>query len=198
MKPNQTIDVADFFKQQLEQQNIEPPAHIWDKVENNIPTYSTSFFNQWWVLNSIAGLIVLSVSLWWFLSNPVAQKESSSVAIQKQPVSIVFRQTVSSSATNQTQPLQQATSALNNKQSELKQQTPLQQTIYYVEASTIGIVEKIEIQDSLRTAKKVFSNLSPNEYGYYELDIHNLTPGKYWLVFYRKDGKHVIRLENFK
>ncbi len=204
MKPNSTIDVADFIKQQLENQSLQPPVHIWENVEKQIPTYRYPFFKNWWVLNSVFIIIGLSLFFWISKDTLLTQKKESRIAQKTNSLIHEIRHPTKNHYQTKNhsfaQPLPTTPQLLGSSYAENqnKPSSKIQQSLYYIEMSIIGELEKIEILDTLNNIKKIFSNLSPNEYGYYELDIHNLLPGKYKLVFYKKDGKKIFRTETFK
>ncbi|MCX7862843.1 MAG: hypothetical protein N2449_07590 [Bacteroidales bacterium] len=201
MKPNTPIDVADFFKQQLEHKEITPPEEIWDKVSSQIPTYSTSIFsNQWWIYNSIVAIIVVSAVVFFWLNNTKPEISSGkALQVDRHQGDISIKKTIAPEKNLVAK--QDAKVAEEKKSAVVIQPTTvsqLKQTVYYIEASTIGLLEKIEISDTLYTIKKVIYNPLPNDYGFYELNIQELKPGSYFINFYRKDGKKIQRKELFR
>lgn len=197
MKTNEHIDVSDFFKRQLEGQSIEPPAYIWEQVRQNIPTYNvTSIWKNWWVYNSIAVIAILSVVVYLSYEQNINNSKKG-ISAKQSFTNITIRNPVVSN--NQIQAsIKNEVNLPTNSKNQNKISSKVQDAIYYVEFSTVGILEKVEIFDSLNNKVKIFQNIISNEFGYYELNIKDLSPGKYTIKLYKKDGGQIIRKEEFR
>jgi|GEM_PF-4580506 hypothetical protein len=197
MKTNEHIDVSDFFKRQLEGQSIEPPAYIWEQVRQNIPTYNvTSIWKNWWVYNSIAVIAILSVVVYLSYEQNINNSKKG-ISAKQSFTNITIRNPVVSN--NQIQAsIKNEVNLPTNSKNQNKISSKVQDAIYYVEFSTVGILEKVEIFDSLNNKVKIFQNIISNEFGYYELNIKDLSPGKYTIKLYKKDGGQIIREEEFR
>lgn len=195
MKPNAPIDVADFFKQQLDQQKIAPPEHIWSNIESEIPTYPTKPSWTWWTLNTIAVIVIFSVAAYLWIQQPSTSSKPLASVAYKHTTAIDVKQP---SFQQYTEVAQKSESIKQNTPTNISTPAQLQQTVYYIEAATAGKLDKIEILDSLNKIKKTIINPTPNDYGFYEMNIQQLKPGKYIIVLYRKDGSIVQRKETFR
>jgi len=197
MKTNEHIDVSDFFKRQLEGQSIEPPAYIWEQVRQNIPTYNvTSIWKNWWVYNSIAVIAILSVVVYLSYEQNINNSKKG-ISAKQSFTNITIRNPVVSN--NQIQAsIKNEVNLPTNSKNQNKISSKVQDAIYYLEFSTVGILEKVEIFDSLNNKVKIFQNIISNEFGYYELNIKDLSPGKYTIKLYKKDGGQIIREEEFR
>lgn len=197
MKTNEHIDVSDFFKRQLEEQAIEPPAHIWEQVQQTIPTYSSvQLWKKWWLYNSVALFVVVSAVFYWHSQQNTTNVPQGNTA-KHISTNIQQRSAFVHEETKQTTYVDENNNAPKNKLNQTKN-LKVQEAIYYVEASSVGILEKVDILDSLNQKRKTIQNIAPNEFGYYEFNIHDLKPGKYSIIFYKKDGKQIIRKEEFR
>ncbi len=196
MKTNEYIDVSEFFIRHLEGQSIEPPVQIWEQIQQNIPKYSTtSFWKSWWLYNTIAAIIVLSV-LVYFIPDKNANTPGQGVSAKHNFTGVNIRNPLFSDKQKQSNVIIEANKPVKTRKH--KTEKKVQQAIYYVEVSSVGILEKVEILDSLNNKIKTIQNIVANEYGYYELNIQDLNSGKYSIIFYKKDGKQIVRKEEFR
>ncbi len=196
MKPNAPIDVADFFKQQLHYQEITPPENIWSNIESEIPTYATKPTWSWWIFNSIALVVVFSIATYLWIQNHSTSSKPKATLAYKQNTAIDMKKPSYIES-----PVYEQNTEQNNlpkKNTNISLPLQVQQTVYYIEATTTGKLDKIEILDSLNKIKKSIINPVPNNYGFYEMNIDELKPGRYTIVFYRKDGSIVHRHETFQ
>lgn len=195
MKPNVPIDVADFFKEQLHYQEIAPPDHIWSNIESEIPTYPTPSTWRWWTFNAIIVVVIFSVITYLWIHTRPSSSEPNAIVAYKHSATIEIKKPMQ----KDNAPIEQK-SEQNNLEKTANTGLPAhpQQTVYYIEATTAGKLDKIEILDSLNKIKKTIINPTPNDYGFYEMNIEQLKPGSYTIVLHRSNGSIVHRKEIFR
>jgi len=200
MKNNlSNIELDVFFREKLNNIEINPPDYIWENVSNNIPEYTKPLWKNWWFYNSIIFLSLVSVTL--FYINKHTHNKTEAKIAQPTIKELIQQRTINNKIeTNNVQQEQKSKSTINVIKIEpiTKITNKVQQTLYYLDASSIGRLIKIEILDSLNHICKLIENPNVNEYGFYEIDIKNLLPGKYNIILYKADGNKIKREENFK
>lgn len=192
MSTNNVIDIADFLKQKLENQQINPPENVWNEIQKEIPKYSAKGFEKWIWYSSIIILTVLSFAI--YLSNQNTKTTTTAKSVAVSQISVPER-TITHCFTNLNKTEPQSNHAIIT--SSQKVQTKLlENSTLHLEASVYSTIEKVEFIDSTHTIKKVILNPSANEFGFYVLDISSLIKGKYQIVIYSNNGKKFQRVEN--
>ncbi|MGQ9847838.1 MAG: hypothetical protein ACUVQP_10140 [Bacteroidales bacterium] len=194
MSTNNVRDIADFLKQKLENQQINPPENVWIEIQNKIPNYPTKFLGQWFWYSSVIIAIGISLAIYFSTHHPKTITKAKSVDVIKIfiPERAVVQQFVElNRAKPQNNFVTRATSQ--------KVQSPrLENSTMLLEASVYSTIEKVEFIDSTNTIRKVFLNPSANEFGFYVLDISSLKKGQYQIIIYSNNGKTYQRVENFR
>jgi len=194
MSTNNVIDIADFLNQQLENQQIEPPAYVWDKVQSDIPHYPAKGFGQWIWYSSV--LLVVGLLLVLYFSTRQTKTSTVAKSITVNQISVPERAvTYPTNISNNTKP-QSNYVALKSSQKE--QATTVENSTLHLEASVYSTIEKVEFVDSTNTVRKIIQNPTANEFGFYTLDISSLKKGKYQIFIYSSNGKKFQRVENFR
>jgi len=194
MSTNNVIDIADFLNQKLENQQIAPPAHVWDKIQNQIPKYPIKGIGHWIWYSSI--LLTVGVSLMFYLSKHSTKSSTVAKSIAVNQISLPERAiTYPTNISNNTKP---HTNYIKLKSTQKETSVNVENTILHLEASVYSIIEKVEFYDSTQTLKKVIHNPTINDFGFYTLDISSLKKGKYQIFIYSNNGKKFQRIENLR
>lgn len=192
MSTNNVLDIADFLKHKLENQQINPPENVWNEVQKEIPKYSAKGFEKWIWYSSFIILTVLSFAI--YLSNQNTKTTTTAKSVAVSQISVPERAVVHDLIDeNKTKPQNNfvTTAKSQNVQTKL-----LENSTLHLEASVYSTIEKVEFIDSTNTIKKVILNPLANEFGFYVLDISSLIKGKYQIVIYSNNGKKYQRVEN--
>ncbi|NSW44974.1 MAG: hypothetical protein HPY79_04085 [Bacteroidales bacterium] len=194
MNTNNIIDIADFLNQQLENQQIEPPAHVWDKVQSQIPNYPIKGIGHWIWYSSI--LLIVGLTLTFYFSTRPHQTSTIAKSIAVNHISVPERAiTYPTNIQNNTKP---QTNYIKLKSTQKQTPVNVENSVLHLEASVYAIIEKVEFLDSTQTVKKVIHNPTINEFGFYTLDISSLKKGKYQIFIYSSNGKKFQRTENLR
>lgn len=183
MSTNKFIDVAEFFNQQLKDQSIEPPAQIWDKVQEQIPQYPKTSFGKWYLAGTI--ITIISISAIWFF-NKNNQNINKALKIQTISISVPERYIA---FTTDSQQKKEHTPYVRLKNNQRQNANVVKNAILNLEASNYSNIEQIQFYDSSKTLVKTIKFPPINEFGFYTLDVSNLKPGKYTLTISCKGGK---------
>ncbi|HNV95070.1 MAG TPA: hypothetical protein PKG63_01245 [Bacteroidales bacterium] len=192
MNTNNSIDIADFLRQQLENQSIEPPKNIWNSVQNEIPNYPAKGISNWIWYSSFILMAGLTTMLYLFFNN-VSKSHTVAKNITKTTLQFPDRAVTSFEQTNSIEQPKPNYLTLENKQKNISKS--LENTTLHLEASKYSVIDKIEFLDSLNILKKVIEHPQVNEFGFYVLDISSLKAGKYNINIFSKDGKTYKRTE---
>lgn len=184
MNTNKFIDIAEFFYQQLKDQSIEPPADIWDKVQEDIPKYHTTSFGKWYLTGII--VTIVSISALWFLNKNNQIITSKALKIQTHSISVPERNIVFTNHNKQKKEHPQHVKLTNT---QIQNANVVKNAILNLEASNYYNIEQIQFYDSTNSLVKTIKQPSINEFGFYTLDVSMLKPGKYTLNILCKDGK---------
>lgn len=194
MSTNNVIDVADFLKQKLENQQINPPENLWNKIQNEIPNYPAKGLGKWIWYSSIIIVIGLSFATYFSIQNTKTTTIAKSVAVTK--ISVPERAiTHYFTSLNKTEPQSNVTSITS---SQKVQTSLLENSTLHLEASVYSTIEKVEFVDSTNTIRKIILNPTANEFGFYVLDISSLKKGKYQIIIYSVNGNKHQRFENLR
>lgn len=190
MSTNNVIDIADFLKQKLENQQINPPENVWIAIQKEIPKYPVKGFGKWIWYSSIIIITALAI----YLSNQNTKTTTIAKSAAVTQIAVPER-TITHCITNliKTDPKSNHTKITS---SQKVQTNCLENSTLHLEASVYSTIEKVEFIDSTNTIRKVIVNPSANEFGFYVLDISSLKKGKYQIVIYSNNGKKHQRVEN--
>lgn len=195
MNTNNSIDIAEFFKNQLENQSVEPPTTIWDKVQNKVPDYPAKGISHWIWYSSI--ILAIGVASVFFIFNRNIQKPTIMAQNVKHTViNIPERACLNAENSKPNGQMKKNVVATENRQK--NGNAKLENTIFHLDASKYSVIEKVDFMDSLNNLKKSIQNPQVNEFGFYALDISNLKAGKYIIYIFSKDGKKFSRTEILK
>ncbi len=183
MSTDKFIDVAEFFNQQLKDQSIEPPAQIWDKVQEQIPEYPKTSFGKWYLAGTIVA--ILSISAIWFL-NKNSQTTAKALKIQTSSISVPERNVAFTADSKQKGKYTQYVNLKNNQR---QNSNVVKNAILNLEASNYSNIEQILFYDSTKALVKTIKLPAINEFGFYALDVSKLKPGRYTLNISCKGGK---------
>lgn len=195
MNTNNSIDIADFLRQQLENQSIEPPKNIWNSVQNEIPNYPAKGISNLIWYSSILLIAGLATTLLIINSNP-NKKHVYAKNIVTNTIQIPERNITCAEIAKPEQQSKNQYLALGTKQKNTN--ASLENTTLHLEASKYAVIEKVEFLDSMNVLKKVILNPQVNDFGFYVLDISSLKAGKYNINIFSKDGKKYNRTEILK
>lgn len=206
-------DIGEFLTNKTGNFEKSPPDELWNKIENNIPTYSGIITNKTLIKYLIGGISLSAVIIFLLIHfQPFSSvKNSSSTVITENKTQV--KNTVALTANDQilTKPSNIENTAIvsENKKAEKtitsSEENTKKETIvksnnsvtYSINASSWKNVTTIAFINDKNETVLITKNPTPNSFGFYIIDISQLAKGTYNIMITTPEGVKLHKRETF-